>query len=170
MRGRTRRRIGTAIALLGGLGRLPAGGTFGALAALPIAWLAHWAGGFVLLIIVTAALWALGWWASVEYIESIDERDLDPPEVVIDEVAGQLLTLWPLSWGLMAIDADPALWPWPGWVAGFLLFRFFDIVKPWPISLANGPGGFLVMLDDVIAAICAGAIMLLGAGLAHGWF
>lgn len=170
MRRRTRGKIGTALALVFGLGRLPAPGTFGALVALPLAWVAHGIGGIELLAIVTLTVCVIGYWASVEYIESIGERDLDPPEIVIDEVAGQLLTLWPLSLGLAMAGAEPWVWPWPGWVGGFLLFRFFDIVKPWPIRLADRPGAFMVMLDDVFAGIFAGAVMLLGAWIAHGWF
>lgn len=165
-----RGQFGAAIALVFGLGRLPAPGTMGSLAALPLAWLLHAAGGIMMLITVTVAIWVLGYWASMEYLERTDGHDLDPPEIIIDEVAGQLLALWPLSWGLTVIEADPWLWPWPGWVGGFLLFRFFDIAKPWPVSLADRPGAFMLMLDDVVAGVLAGAIMLLGAAISHGWF
>ena len=164
-----RRQFATAVATLCGLGRLPASGTFAALTALPLAWLVHAANGIVALIVVTIALWVLGYWASFEYLEHSDQRDLDPPEVVIDEVAGQLVALWPLSWGLTVMEADSWTWPWPGWVAGFLLFRFFDISKAWPVSLANRPGAFMLMVDDVVAGLLAGAIMLLGAVVSHGW-
>ena len=162
-----RRRVATGIATLFGLGRLPAPGTFGSLAALPLAWGLHAAGGIYLMVTVTAAIWVLGWWASVEYLAG---RAEDPPEVVIDEVAGQLVALWPLSWGLTVAGTESHVWPWPGWIGGFLLFRFFDIVKPWPVSLANRPGAFPLMVDDVVAGLIAGAIMLLGAAVAHGWF
>lgn len=165
-----RSQLGTAFALVFGLGRLPAPGTMGSLAALPLAWLLHAAGGIMLLITVTVAIWVLGYWASMEYLEKIGGRDLDPPEVIIDEVAGQMLALWPLSWGLSIAEADPWIWPWPGWVGAFLLFRFFDIAKPWPVSLANRPGAFMLMLDDIVAGALAGAIMLLGAAISHGWF
>jgi phosphatidylglycerophosphatase A len=162
-----KRRLATAIATLCGLGRLPAPGTFGALAALPLAWALHAAGGITLMIAVTAAIWVLGWWSSVVYLAG---RVEDPPEVVIDEVAGQLVALWPLSWGLTMAGTEPHVWPWPGWIGGFLLFRFFDIAKPWPVSLANHPGAFPLMIDDIVAGLIAGAIMLLGAAVAHGWF
>lgn len=170
MRAETRGRIAAPIALVGGLGRLPAPGTFGALAALPLAWLVHASGGIVVLIVVTIALWVLGYWASFEYLERSEQNDLDPPEVVIDEVVGMLVTLWPLSWGLTVAGTDPWVWPWPGWVGGFLLFRFFDIVKPWPISLANKPGAFMLMIDDVVAGLVSAALMLLAAAISHGWF
>ena len=162
-----KRQLATAVATLLGLGRLPAPGTFGSLAALPLAWGLHAAGGITLMVAVTAAIWLLGWWASIEFLAG---RVEDPPEIVIDEVAGQLVALWPLSWGLTAAGTDPHVWPWPGWIGGFLLFRFFDIVKPWPVSLANRPGALPLMIDDIVAGVIAGAIMLLGAAVAHGWF
>ena len=167
MRRSRRRRLATGIATLGGLGRLPAPGTFGSLAALPLAWGLHAAGGIYLMVAATAAIWVLGWWASVEYLAG---RVEDPPEVVVDEVAGQLVALWPLSWGLTVAGAESHVWPWPGWVGGFLLFRFFDITKAWPVSLANRPGALPLMIDDVVAGLVAGAIMLLAAAVAHGWF
>ena len=166
----TRGRIAAPVALVFGLGRLPAPGTFGSLAALPLAWVTHALGGIVALIVLTIAIWVLGYWASFEFLERSDQHDLDPPEVVIDEVVGQLIALWPLSWGLTVAGTDPWVFPWPGWIGGFLLFRFFDIVKPWPISLANKPGAFMLMIDDVVAGLIAGAVMLLGAAVAHGWF
>lgn len=160
------------IALVFGIGRLPAPGTFAALGALPLGWLLHGIGGIYLVVVVTLGLFALGYWASFEYLGG---KLADPPEVVIDEIVGQLVTLWALSGGLTAAQtADPGLgpwvFPWPGWVAAFLLFRFFDIVKPWPVSLANKPGAFALMLDDVVAGLIGGVLMLVAAGIAHGWF
>lgn len=69
----------------------------------------------------------------------------DHPGIVIDEIAGYLITMIAVPFG----------WTWI--VAGFVLFRFFDILKPWPISwldkhLKGGPG---IMLDDVLAGIFA---------------
>ena len=51
----------------------------------------------------------------------------------------------------LAMTALPSTWPWI--VAGFVLFRFFDIVKPWPVSIADKKmhGGFGIMLDDLLA-------------------
>ena len=159
--------LATTIATVGGIGRLPkAPGTWGSLAALPIGWAAHWAGGITALVFVTAVLIALGWWATAAYLAG---RDEDPSEVVIDEVGGQLIALWPLSWGLTMAGTDPHIFPWPGWVGGFLLFRFFDIVKPPPVSWADRPGALGVMMDDVLAGILAGACVLIAAGVAHGW-
>ncbi len=74
----------------------------------------------------------------------------DHPGIVWDEIVGFLLTML----------AAPAGWPWI--VAGFVAFRFFDIVKPWPVSLADREvhGGLGVMLDDLIAGLYAGATLL----------
>ena len=94
----------------------------------------------------------------------------DPSEIVVDELAGQWLTysIWHAWLFAMAgnsfaavallndVSADPLYL-----ALGFVLFRFFDIVKPWPISLADRKvkSGFGVMFDDVLAAIPAGTIL-----------
>lgn len=156
------------IATVCGIGRIPfAPGTWGSLVALPLAWGLHAAGGIALILVATAALFVAGYWATFEYL---DGQVDDPSEVVIDEVVGQLIALWPLSWGLTMAGTDPGVFPWPGWIGGFLLFRFFDIVKPPPVNWADRPGAFGVMLDDVVAGLLAGTLMLLAAGIAHGWF
>jgi phosphatidylglycerophosphatase A len=90
----------------------------------------------------------------------VDVRGEDPQIVVIDEVAGMGIAL---------------LFPWSsGWylLVGFILFRFFDILKPWPVSWADRRvgGGFGVMLDDVIAGVYAllvfvGLLILVGLSL-----
>lgn len=75
------------------------------------------------------------------------ERDFgrqDPGQIVIDEVAGQMLSL---LWLPLSI---------PLYGAGFLLFRFFDIVKPFPVRAADRlHGGFGIMLDDIVAGLYA---------------
>jgi phosphatidylglycerophosphatase A len=77
----------------------------------------------------------------------------DPGQVVIDEVVGQMITLllWP-----------GATWKWL--LAGFVLFRFFDVVKPFPARrLEHAPSGWGIMLDDVAAGIYGGlALALIG--------
>ncbi|MEM1383346.1 MAG: phosphatidylglycerophosphatase A [Pseudomonadota bacterium] len=156
------------VVTFGGIGRLPgAPGTFASAAAVPLAWLLHWAGGFVLVIGATIAVTAIGWWATEQYI---DGRDDDPGEVVIDEVAGMMVALWPLSVGMTVMGAAPYLWPWPGWVLGFLLFRALDILKPPPVSWAErAPGATGVMLDDLVAGGLTALAAMLAAGVAHGW-
>jgi len=161
------------IATVLGLGHLPgAPGTWASLAAIPAAWGLHAAGGFWLFGAVTLGVTALGWWAVGRVLAApgADPGQDDPSEVVIDEVVGMWLALWPLSLGLTVMGAGPEVWPWPGWVLGFLLFRFFDIVKPWPVSWAErAPGATGVMLDDIVAGLLTAALALLAAGVAHGW-
>lgn len=161
-------RAADVVATVGGVGRLPwAPGTWGSLVAIPLAWGLHWAGGIVLLIAATLVVFALGYWASKTYLAG---RSEDPAEIVIDEVVGMMIALWPLSGGLTHAGVEPHIFPWPGWVGGFLMFRFFDIVKPPPVRWADRPGPLGVMLDDVVAGVLAGAIMLVAAGISHGWF
>ena len=76
----------------------------------------------------------------------------DAPEIVVDEVAGQWLTL---------AVVPPELFLY---LAGFILFRIADIVKPWPASLVDRKmkSGFGVMLDDVVAAVYASVFLLMG--------
>lgn len=101
--------------------------------------------------IVSAALLAIGIAASDVYARLTGIKD--PDEVVIDEVAGQCLTLLVVP-----------LAPLP-YLAGFLLFRFFDVAKPFPIRWLerNLPGGWGIMLDDTGAAIYAMIVYLVGS-------
>jgi phosphatidylglycerophosphatase A len=97
-----------------------------------------------------------------------DDR-ADPPEVVIDEVVGMLIALWPLSLGLWWQGVPGDVFPWPGWVLGFIAFRFFDIVKPPPVRQAERlPGAWGVMLDDVVAGLLAAVLAAAAAIVAHG--
>lgn len=156
------------IATCFGLGHLPvAPGSWASAAAIALGWGLHAAGGAWLLIAATLGVTALGLWAASRLVTG----DEDPGEIVIDEVAGMLLALWPLSIGLTLAGAPAHVWPWPGWVGGFLAFRLFDILKPWPVSRAERLGGALgVMLDDLAAGTMAAGLMTLAAGVAHGWF
>jgi len=76
-------------------------------------------------------------------------RTHDHPAIVWDEIVGYLVTM----------TAAPAGWPWM--LAGFLLFRLFDIAKPWPIGLVDRrvTGGLGIMLDDLLAGIYAFALL-----------
>ena len=69
----------------------------------------------------------------------------DHPSIVYDEIVGYLVTM----------IAIPAQWPWM--IAGFTLFRIFDIIKPWPVSVLDRriKGGFGIMIDDLAAAALA---------------
>ncbi len=125
-----------------GLGKLRyAPGSMGSLSALPLAWWLSNSYGSQVLISVSVFLFIIGIWASEAYANHIGQPD--PSSVVIDEVAGQLFTLC-----FVTVD----LWTL---AAGFVLFRFFDIAKPWPIYWIDKKvkGGFGIMLDDITAAI-----------------
>lgn len=155
-----------AVATLFGVGYLrPAPGTWGSLAALPLAWALHALGGFAALFVGTVAAAALGWWATREETRGSDDHD--PSEIVIDEVVGQWIALWPVSYGAVFAGVD-VLRLWPGILAAFVAFRLFDILKPGPVGWADGmkgPAG--VMLDDIIAGWLAALVVALLAVLAH---
>lgn len=161
--------IARLIATVGGVGLLPrAPGTWGSLAALPLGYLLHWLGGFPLLALGTAAVFVLGYWASDAYMAATGTHD--PGEIVIDEVLGQWIALWPLSFGLWHAGAAPSVFPWPGWVGAFVMFRLFDVLKPGPVGWADRrPGAMGVMLDDAIAGLLAALCVAAAAAIAHGW-
>ncbi len=133
-----------------GIGTLPwAPGSWGSLAALPVAWLILDRAGPLWLAVAAGAVFVLGWWAA-QLLVGGDSAN-DPGEIVIDEVAGQFLTL-------VVAAPEPAQI-----AAGFVLFRAADIVKPWPVSWAERrfKGGFGVMADDMVAGAMALAILYL---------
>lgn len=133
-----------------GAGLLPkAPGTWGSLAALPFAYgvLMFFPSPYVLLL-SAGILFLPGCWASAVYASSSGKPD--PGAVVVDEVVGQ--------WMVLAVAPFSPI----GWLLAFALFRLFDVLKPWPISLADRhiKGGFGIMFDDVIAAVFGMVIML----------
>ena len=134
----------TLIATWFGAGLLPiAPGSWGSLAALPFAWAMLAFGNARLLFLAAVALFFVGWWAAHHYMRFTDAKD--PKEVVVDEVSAQWLAL---------LIANPAVW-WH-WLLGFGLFRFFDIVKPWPANVIDRrAGAFAVMADDIVAGAYA---------------
>ena len=117
----------------GGSGDLPkAPGTWGSLAALPCAAILVMLGGPWLLSLAILLAFVVGVWASGKYAEAIGLGD--PGSVVIDEFAG--------TWQSVAL--------------AFVLFRLFDIFKPWPCRAAERfPGGVGIMLDDIVAGLYA---------------
>jgi len=130
-----------AIATVGGVGYAPvAPGTFGSAAGLVLWWLLPATTAVQLAAIALVAVG--GAWAGTVAEEHF--HTTDPGAVVVDEVAGMLLTLF-----LVPIT-------WRGAVVGFLLFRLFDIVKPFPARrLERLHGGVGVMADDLAAAVYA---------------
>jgi phosphatidylglycerophosphatase A len=142
-------------ATLFGTGHLrPGPGTWASLVATAIWYIGlettHLTGWGAALVTLAGALAVT--WIGVR-ASTIVEREsgrTDPGFVVIDEVAGQWVTL-----ALTPVDVGHAL-------AGFVLFRFFDIVKPWPVRrLERLPGGNGIMLDDVAAGVYGLLVMLL---------
>ncbi len=133
------------VATVGGVGYLPkAPGTWASAGAVILAIGLDQAGGWLAIAIAAAAATVLGLIAVHVYLRQ--SALADPPEIVIDELAGQWLTLAFLPFGVV------------GCVLGFLAFRIFDIVKPWPIPwLERQSGAWGVVLDDLMAGLYAAA-------------
>ncbi len=138
-----------AAATGGYIGYIPvAPGTFGSLLGLGLFWLVShlplWAALLFTAVFAAAAVW-------VAHQAEILLRTQDPGQIVIDEIIGMMVAL-------AALPVVPAVW-----VAGFLLFRFFDILKPFPIGYLEKkcPGGAGVVIDDVIAGVAANLLLRL---------
>jgi phosphatidylglycerophosphatase A len=129
-------------------------GTWGSLAALPCAWAIRSLWGIAGLAIAAAFAFAAGCWAAGTIANRSGIKD--PGAIVIDEVAAQWLVLLPAP-----LDPVP-------YAAAFLLFRIFDIWKPWPVRWADRRvyGGFGIMLDDLLAA--AYAVLVFWVALISG--
>ena len=142
-----------------GTGLLPiTPGTWGSLAALPFAWAIRNHLGTTGLAVATVIAFTIGWWAAATVAKASAIED--PGAIVIDEVAAQWLVL---------LAAPPAPLPY---ALAFLLFRAFDIWKPWPVRWADRSvkGGFGIMLDDLFAALYAmiSLLVLLALGGVSG--
>ncbi|MHC4345356.1 MAG: phosphatidylglycerophosphatase A family protein [Planctomycetota bacterium] len=142
-----------------GLGRLPvAPGTWGSLPpALAFGVMCHVGVSQASAAIVMAVLVVVGSVICITCAPAVIRatRRKDPGEVVADEFAGQALTFLVGGFGA-------AVCSWPAAVAGFLLFRGFDIVKPWPIrKFEKLPEGWGVLADDLMAGIYAGIGLLI---------
>jgi phosphatidylglycerophosphatase A len=138
-------RWATLVATFFGAGRLrPAPGTWGSLATLLLWWLlaSHLPAAARLPVILMLIVLVVAIGIPASTLEARGCGKKDPSHVVIDEVAGQLVTL----------IACPIVWQ--ALVAGFILFRGFDIVKPPPVrSLENLPEGTGIVVDDLGAGI-----------------
>ena len=115
-------------------------GTFGTLVAIPLYWLMKDL-SLGLYLAITIIAFIAGIWICQQSADWLGKDD--PSAVVWDEIVGYMVTM----------IAAPTGWQWM--LAGFLLFRFFDILKPWPISWADQKlhGGLGIMVDDVIAGL-----------------
>ncbi len=154
------------VAAWGPCGYAPvAPGTFGTLGAIPLWWALSWL-TWPAYVAAVAALGAIGVLAA--HRAAAYWRVADASPIVIDEVVGYLVTMAfvPFSW--------------PAALAGFLLFRLFDVLKPWPASAVDRvKNGFGVVMDDVAAGVFAWAGLqglavalriLLGCGAALHWW
>jgi phosphatidylglycerophosphatase A len=134
-------RVALAVATVGGIGYVPiAPGTFGSAVGLLIWWLlgpSVVVQGVAIVLIFSAGVWSGG----------VCEREChrtDPSHVIIDEVAGMLITL------LLAPVA------WAGAFGAFLLFRIADVIKPYPANRLEAlHGGLGIMADDAMAGVYA---------------
>jgi phosphatidylglycerophosphatase A len=151
-------RLALFVATGGYVGYVPfAPGTFGSALGLGLLWGMRPFGDVRLEIVVIVLVLVLGVWSG-----SVAERyagRVDPGIVVIDEVAGMLITML-----LIPVTVTSVF-------AGFLVFRALDIVKPWPARrLERLPGGFGIMADDVMAAVYGNLVMHGLTFVAAGWF
>ena len=154
-------RLATIIASVFGIGYFGvAPGTVMSAVAVPLAILiALYGGGGIAVLIASLIALAIGIAACGEHVRATGRED--PSECVIDELAGQWLAcafcLLPLG-GL----APPSGISLPAFAVAFLLFRLFDIWKPWPVSWADQElkGGLGVMMDDIIAGLMAGVLVV----------
>lgn len=150
-------RLALLFATFGNVGYFPiAPGTAGSLAALVLFALVRWVGmpAFELAMIVVVLI--AGIWAANRTEDVLGQKD--PGPVVIDEVLGMLMTLAFLPVSMFGI------------FVGFVLFRIFDVVKPYPAAqlehLKGGPG---IMLDDAVAGIYAHLSLRVLAMLVPSW-
>ena len=121
-------------------------GTMGTLAAIPV-YIAFVKTDFWIYSVFTILVTVTGVWICEDAAKRLGEHDYGG--IVWDEIAGFLITLWwvPFSWNAV--------------LYGFILFRIFDIVKPWPIKWIDQKvdGGLGIMLDDVLAGILAAVVL-----------
>ena len=151
-------RLGLFIATCGYLGYVPvAPGTVGSAAGLVVLAAVRWSGSPALELTVIIVLFAVGVWSA-----NAAERHfggVDPAPVILDEVVGMLITL-----AFLPVNITGA-------IVGFLFFRLFDVVKPWPANRLEAlHGGLGVMADDAMAGVYGNVAMrLLVVALPAGW-
>jgi phosphatidylglycerophosphatase A len=150
-------RLAVFLATAGYAGYFPfAPGTVGSAVGLVVYALVWWSGSPLVEGGLIVALFSAGVWAG-----TTAERffgGIDPGPIVLDEVVGMLITLAFIPVG------------WSAALAGFFLFRVFDVIKPWPArSLERLHGGLGVMADDAMAAVYANVALRLAMWLWPGW-
>jgi phosphatidylglycerophosphatase A len=150
-------RVAVFIATVAYVGYFPiAPGTVGSAAGLLVYGLVWWSQSPIVEVGLIVALFAIGVWAG-----TTSERyfgGIDPGPIVLDEVVGMLITLAFIPVGLS------------GAIAGFFLFRLFDVLKPFPAArLEHLHGGLGVMADDAMAAVYANLSLRALLWLMPGW-
>lgn len=150
-------RIAVFLATVAYCGYFPiAPGTVGSAAGLVVYALVWWTRSPLLEMGLILGLFALGVWAG-----TVAERyfgGIDPGPIVLDEVVGMLITLAFIPVG------------WSGALAGFVLFRIFDVIKPFPAGrFERLHGGLGVMADDAMAAVYANVSLRLTIWMLPGW-
>jgi phosphatidylglycerophosphatase A len=141
------RRLGVFIATCAHVGYAPvAPGTFGSAVGLVVYYLVRRQASTAVELGAIALILVVGLWSATEAEHHFG--GIDPGPVVIDEVIGMLITL-----ALHPVNVAGA-------IVGFFVFRVLDVVKPWPARrLELLPGGFGVVLDDVMAGVYGNLLM-----------
>jgi phosphatidylglycerophosphatase A len=141
------RRLGVFIATCAHVGYAPvAPGTFGSAVGLVVYYLVRRQASTAVELGAIALILVVGLWSATEAEHHFG--GIDPGPVVIDEVIGMLITL-----ALHPVNVAGA-------IVGFFIFRVLDVVKPWPARrLELLPGGFGVVLDDVMAGVYGNLLM-----------
>jgi phosphatidylglycerophosphatase A len=150
-------RLAVFLATVGYCGYFPfAPGTVGSAAGLVVYLLVWWTKSPIVEVGLIAAVFVTGVWSG-----TIAERyfgGIDPGPIVIDEVLGMLVTLAFIPVG------------WSGALAGFVLFRIFDVIKPYPAGRFEAfHGGLGVMADDAMAAVYANLSLRLVIWMLPAW-
>ncbi len=152
-----------------GLGLLPkAPGTWGSLLPLFLVLVCghfgivqSWLIGLLALLIIASSIVTVN--LAPWYAEHFGQKD--PPQVVSDEVAGQSIALLGMAWLEPENHVSPAIWIGLA-IYAFAMFRLFDIWKPWIIDKSQHlPAGWGVLMDDILAGIFAGLLVLIPATL-----
>jgi phosphatidylglycerophosphatase A len=151
-------RLAVFVATVAYCGYFPiAPGTAGSAAGLIVYLLVWWTRSPAVEVTLILAVFAAGVWAATEAERFFG--GIDPGPVVIDEVLGMLITL-----AFMPVGVATA-------IAGFVLFRIFDVIKPYPANrFERLHGGFGVMADDAMAAVYANLVLRGVVYLLPGWF
>jgi phosphatidylglycerophosphatase A len=150
-------RLAVFLATVAYCGYFPiAPGTVGSAAGLVVYLIVWWTRSPIVEVGLIAAIFVIGTWAATHAERYFG--GIDPGPVVIDEVLGMLITLAFIPVG------------WSGALAGFVLFRVFDVLKPFPANrLETFHGGFGIMADDAMAGVYANLVLRLLIWLLPAW-